>query len=253
MPIVRNTLLGLLLVFSGQICATQPASIEPAAVKALQQMGSYLRSLKQFAVEARSQTDQVLDNGQTVEFRHTTRLLAEQPDKLQISIDNQDLQRSLFYNGKTFTLYQSPGTYYARAPAPANIDALIDQLHERYAIELPLADLFRWNADTARQAGLRSALLIGSDTLDGQRCDHYALRQDDIDWQLWLRQGEQPLPCRLIISRRDIPEQPRHSVDFSWQLNPPLNAKNFEFVPPAGAQEVPLQWAPAQSGAEQQP
>ena len=158
MPIVRNTLLGLLLVFSGQICAAQPATIEPAAVKALQQMGSYLRSLKQFAVEARSQTDQVLDNGQTVEFRHTTRLLAEQPDKLQISIDNQDLQRSLFYNGKTFTLYQSPGTYYARAPAPANIDALIDQLHERYAIELPLADLFRWNADTARQAGLRSAL-----------------------------------------------------------------------------------------------
>ncbi|PAA32118.1 hypothetical protein CJU73_02240 [Pseudomonas fragi] len=253
MPVMRPALLGLLLVFTGQVHAAAETAIEPAALQALERMGSYLRSLKQFGVEARSQTDQVLENGQTVEFRHTTQLLAQQPDKLKVSVDNQGGRRTLYYDGKRFTLYQSPGPYYASAPAPANINALIDLLNTRYGIELPLADLFRWNASTAQQGGLRSAVLIGSDTLDGQRCDHYALRQDDIDWQLWLRQGEQPLPCRLTITRRDIPEHPRHSVDYAWQLKPALSATSFEFDPPHGAQEVPLQWAPSQYRLEAQP
>ncbi len=68
MPLMRPALLGLLLMFTGQASA----AVEPAALQALERMGSYLRSLKQFGVEARSQTDQVLENGQTVEFRHTT-------------------------------------------------------------------------------------------------------------------------------------------------------------------------------------
>ena len=253
MPVLRHALLGLLLAFGGQVQAADDIAIEPAALQALERMGSYLRSLRQFGVEASSQTDQVLENGQTVEFRHTTRLLAQQPDKLMVSVDNQGVRRTLYYNGKHFTLHQSPSTYYASAPAPASINALIDLLNSRYGIELPLADLFRWNANTARQAGLRSAVLMGSDTLQGQRCDHYALRQDDIDWQLWLRQGEQPLPCRLTISRRDIPEHPRHSVDFTWQLNPSISASSFEFDPPPGAQEVPLQRAPDKYSLEAQP
>lgn len=250
---LRPVLLGLLLVFTGQVHAAGNIAIEPAAVQALERMGSYLRSLRQFGIEASSLTDQVLENGQTVEFRHTTQLLAQQPDKLMVSVDNQGVRRTLYYNGKRFTLYQSPSAYYASAPAPASINALIELLNTRYGIELPLADLFRWNANTSEQAGLRSAVLIGSDTLEGQRCDHYALRQDDIDWQLWLRQGEQPLPCRLIISRRDIPEHPRHSVDFTWQLKPAISASSFEFEPPQGAQEVPLQWAPSKYSPEAQP
>ena len=251
MAIVHRALFSTLLVVSSLCHAAD--EVEPAAVQALTHMGSYLRSLTQFEVEARSQTDQVLENGQSVEFRHHTRLLAKQPDKLMVTVDTQGKRRSLYYDGQTFTVYQSPGAYYASTPAPTTITQLIDQVHERYGIELPLADLFRWDANTARQVGLQSALLIGSDTLDGQRCDHYALRQADIDWQVWLRQGEQPLPCRLVISRRDIPEQPRHSVDFTWQLNPAIEASRFEFVPPHGAQNVPLQWAPSARTSQARP
>ena len=103
MPALRNTLLGLLLVFTGQVHAAPDIAIEPATLQALERMGIYLRSLKQFGVEAHSQTDQVLESGQTVEFRHTTQLLAQQPDKLMVSVDNQGVRRTLYYNGKRFT------------------------------------------------------------------------------------------------------------------------------------------------------
>ncbi|OOV93059.1 hypothetical protein MF4836_22410 [Pseudomonas sp. MF4836] len=230
------------------------AEIEPRAVQALEHMGSYLRSLRQFGIETQSSTDQVLEDGQTLEFRHRTELLAQRPDKLRVSVENQGAQRSLYYDGKSFTLFESRSGYFTRAPAPASIEQLLDQLSERYGIELPLADLFRWNADTTRQVGLTSALVIGSETLDGQRCAHYAFRQAEIDWQLWLREGDQPLPCRLVISRRDIAERPRHSVDFKWRLAAPITARSFRFDPPAGARAVPLQQLDqAAANQEQQP
>lgn len=233
----RMVLISLLLAANG----ASADELEPKALSALEQMGGYLRSLQQFRIEADSRTDQVLENGQVIEFRHHTRLLAKRPDKLQVTVESDGKRRSLFYNGRRFTLFDSRSGYFASQDAPADISGLLDQLSERYGIELPLADLFRWNPGTAKAVGLRSALLIGQDSLDGKACDHYAFRQPDIDWQLWVRQGPQPLPCRLVISRRDSAEQPRHSVDYQWQLSPALAARDFEFIAPAGARAVPLQ------------
>lgn len=215
--------------------------LESKALTALDQMGAYLRSLQQFRIDASSHTDQVLENGQVIEFSHQARLLARQPDKLQVSLESDGKRRSLFYNGKRFTLYDSRSGYFASQAAPADISGLLDQLSERYGIELPLADLFRWHPGTAKDVGVSSALLIGDETIDGNACTHYAYRQPDIDWQLWVRQGPRPLPCRLVISRRDTPEQPRHSVNYHWQLDSGIKPKDFEFVPPPGARAVPLQ------------
>lgn len=215
--------------------------LEPRALVALDQMGAYLRSLQQFRLDASSHTDQVLENGQVVEFSHQARLLARQPDKLQVSLESDGKRRSLFYDGKRFTLYDSRSGYFASQAAPADISGLLDQLSERYGIELPLADLFRWHPGTAKDVGISSALLIGNETIDGNACTHYAYRQPDIDWQLWVRQGPRPLPCRLVISRRDTPEQPRHSVNYHWQLDRGIKPQDFEFVPPPGARAVPLQ------------
>ena len=52
MAVMRNALLGLLLVFTGQASA----AVEPGTLLALERMGSYLRSLKQFAVQASSRS-----------------------------------------------------------------------------------------------------------------------------------------------------------------------------------------------------
>lgn len=232
------TVLGLsLAALHGQAA---DAELDRQALDALPRMGSYLRALPHFRISAQSHTDQQLENGQTLEFQHHTELRAVQPDKLQVTVESQGQTRSLYFNGQTFTLYSSANGYFAHGPAPASIDRLLDRLNERYSIQLPLADLFRWNTSTASDIGIISAVLIGDETLDGERCTHYAYRQSDIDWQLWVRNGEQPLPCRLVISRRDDPERPRHSVDLHWDLKRPIPAKAFEFTPPAGARRVPL-------------
>jgi len=232
--------LSVLLLASATGLANAAADRDPAALAALSAMGSYLQGLEQFSLSTRSETDQQLDSGQTIAFQHRTEVLAVRPDKLFIEVDQGSASRQFFYDGKTFTLYDQRLNYYTREPAPDSIGKLLDQLDERYAIELPLADLFRWNPQTADQVGISEAHVIGRDNLDGQVCQHYAFRQPQIDWQLWLRDGPQPLPCRLVITRRDDAERPRHSVSFAWDLTTPVKPEAFSFTPPAKALPVPL-------------
>jgi len=231
----------------------QAAERDPQALGALQAMGKYLHGLSHFTLAADSETDQTLDTGQVVEFHHRTDMLVVQPDKLHVSVQQPTSARQFFYDGKQFALYDGQYGYYTNGPAPATIDALLDEINARYGIELPLADLFRWSTTTADEVGISDALVIGDERLNGYTCTHYAYRQPDVDWQLWMRKGAEPLPCRLVISRRDVPERPRHSVDFEWDLEHVPATGSFAFVPPANAHQVPLQRLAVPGGEEVQP
>lgn len=233
--LLAGALLGLCLA-----AGSQAAERDPQALAILPAMGKYLHALPHFTLSADSETDQTLDTDQVVEFHHHTDVQVVQPDKLLISVAQATSARQFFYDGKQFALYDGHYGYYTNGPAPATIDALLDDIASRYGIELPLADLFRWGSTTADEVGISEALLIGDEQLDGRTCTHYAYRQPDVDWQLWVRKGPAPLPCRLVISRRDIAQRPRHSVNFSWDLDRVPAPGAFTFVAPAKALQVPL-------------
>jgi hypothetical protein len=229
-----------------------PAEKDPRALKVLQDVGAYLRTLKHIHLNATSDTDQVLDNGQTVQFNKLTELIATQPNKLRISVADGPHRRTLFYNGKHFVLFDQGQRFYAEGPAPANIDALLDDMNTRYGVVLPLADLFRWTSGTADEVGISSALYITDQDIDGQLCAHYAFRQPDVDWQLWVHPGPRPLPCQLVITRQDVEGKPRHSIRYHWINDKEAPASAFEFSPPAGTRPVPLREI-INSTQEQQP
>lgn len=235
-PLTAGLLLALCLA-----TRAQAAERDPQALAVLPSLGKYLHGLAHFALSAESETDQTLDTDQVVEFHHRTDVLVVQPDKLYISVQQPTAARQFFYDGKQFALYDGQYGYYTNGSAPATIDALLDDIAARYGIELPLSDLFRWGSTTADEVGISEALVIGDEQLGGYTCTHYAYRQPDVDWQLWVRKGPAPLPCRLVISRRDVPERPRHSVNFDWDVASVPAPGAFTFVPPANARQVPLQ------------
>jgi hypothetical protein len=246
----------VLLLASGLSRQASAAEVDQRALTALEQMGGYLHGLPYFSLSAETYTDQILESGQIIEFHHRTTAMAVPPDKLHVSVDEGRFARKFFYNGKSFTLYDSRNGYYATSPAPPGIDPLLDQLTDRYGIDLPLADLFRWDKATSKNIGISDAQLIGNEVLGEQICTHYAYRQPGIDWQLWVRQGPRLLPCRLVIVRKDIPEQPRHSVDFTWDLSTRPATSTFDFRPPAKALAVPMRRfepLPAQPAAPNKP
>jgi hypothetical protein len=124
-------------------------------------------------------------------------------------------------------------------PAPATIQATIAEIGDRFGISLPLDDLFRWSsADGARAEHLDSGFLVGTETLDGVKTDHYAFREGQIDWQVWIQQGDQPLPRKLVIVDRRDPADPAYVARLTWTLNPSLSNEDFVFRPGPDAKRI---------------
>lgn len=214
--------------------------IEPKAIDALQKMGGFLRTLKTFEVSFKVSKDEVLDSGQKIMVDGTSELTAQRPDRFHFSTKIDEAHRDLqfFYDGKTFTIYGNTNKFYASAPAPGTIRELLDMAQERLDIEMPFRDLFSWGTDKADVAAIQSAIYIGPTRIDGVPCDHYAFRNVDVDWQIWIGQGKTPLPRKLVITTMQEEGHPQYVSVMNWNLSPKINNKLFTFVPPKGSHQI---------------
>ena len=235
----RAAVLALIVLAAGAPRAQQNAHLEPDAMTALRNMGGYLRSLKAFQVDAVTTKEDVLADGQKVTFGGVTKLLARWPDRLRISAESDRKERLYVYDGKTFTMFARRVNYYATVPAPPTIGQLADVIHEKFDIQLPLEDLFRWGGPQSKDE-ITSAMFIGPSEVGGVTCGHYAFRQPGLDWQVWIQLGDFPLPRKLVLTTLTDEARPQYVATFTWNLAPSFNEAAFTFVPPKGAGKVVL-------------
>ncbi len=232
-------------VAAGQ--AQQPAAgtaaapaVEPAALDALDRMGAYLRTLNSFEIRSGATTDEVLESGQKLQFASTVHLRVRRPDRLWVEVASDRKTREFFYDGKTFTLWGPRNKLYASFPAPATLLELVGRAEDRYGIVLPLADLFRWGTEPTRREAIQGALHVGPALLGGIPCDHFAFRQEGVDWQVWIQKGDSPLPRKLVITTTGEEAQPQYTSELDWNLAPALNDKMFTFEPPPGSSRISI-------------
>jgi hypothetical protein len=229
------------LAKSGAQTDTKEASaIEPAAIDALNKMGSYLRTLNSFQVKAEITDDDVTEDGQTIQSSTKVDLVAARPNRMRFEVTADDEHRFFFFDGKNFTIYGQLVNYYATVPAPPTIAKLIDDLTNKYGINLPLVDLFQWGINDSGIAKIKSAMDVGPATVEGVTCEQYAFRQENIDWQLWIQLGEFPLPRKLIIRTLNDDAKPQHSEILTWNLAPSFSEDAFTFVPNSDARRITI-------------
>lgn len=209
-------------------------------MEALNKMGAYLRSLKAFQVDSEVTNDDVLDDGQIVTDIRTDTLLSVSPNLLRAELKSDDKDVFLFYDGKNFTVYGKLVNYYATVPAPATTAQLVDKVYSDYGINIPLVDLFKWGTDNSTISKITSAFDVGPSTVQGITCEHYAFRQEGLDWQIWIQLGEYPLPRKFVIRTLTDDARPQHTSDLVWNLAPSYNEAAFAFDPPAGALRIAL-------------
>ena len=225
--------------------AQQPPAVEPGAMAALQGMGTYLRTLKSFQVEVLTTDEDVLDDGQKIQYSGITTILARMPNGLRAEVANDRHERMYLYDGKSFTLFAKRLNYYATVPAPPTIGELASTLDEKYDVTVPIVDLFRWGGPNWTPEGIKGAMDVGASVVLGTTCEQYAFRQDDIDWQIWIQKGDYPLPRKLVITTKTDEARPQHTAVYTWNLAPSFNDAAFVFDPPEGAGKVVLAKAAA--------
>jgi hypothetical protein len=60
-----------------------------------------------------------------------------------------------------------------------------------------------------------------------------------VDWQIWIEDGDKPLPKKFVITTKWMTGAPQFTVLVkSWNLSPKLTEDLFTFVPPKGAQRI---------------
>ena len=129
--------------------------------------------------------------------------------------------------------------------SPATIAQTLRAARERYDIELPLADLFTWGTDSSAAVKLTSGFLVRPETVQGRPCNHYAFRQENVDWQIWIAEEGPQLPCKLVITDKQVTGEPSFTVQLrEWDFAPRFERGTFTFEPPPGVERIDFRGDP---------
>ncbi|PZR50738.1 MAG: hypothetical protein DI537_57595, partial [Stutzerimonas stutzeri] len=130
--------------------------------------------------------------------------------------------------------------YYASFAAPPSIGLLLDKARTDYGIELPLADLFTWGSDQTVRSRVKEAMVIRPEHVGDRTCMHYAFRQEAVDWQLWVEEGDKPLPCKLVITDKTDPAMPQYVAVLHWKPDVAPTKEELAFRPPDSAKRITI-------------
>ncbi len=219
--------------------SAQPAGVDPQADVVLRSMSSYIANLKQFSARTENTLEIVTTEGQKIQFSAPATITVSRPNKLRADRHGDIVDQSFYYDGKSLTLF-NPGTkHYATVPAPGNVDAMLDFARTRLDVIAPGADLIDTHSYDRLMQDVTAGRYLGLAAVNGHRCHHLAYRAAEVDWQLWVREGKQPVPCRYVITSKAVAGAPQFSVQIlKFDTAPKITAAEFRFVPPAGAKTI---------------
>lgn len=218
-----------------------PAAVDPAAIAALSRMSAYLKTLTAFEITAKTSQDLVTDDGQKVKLDGVNRYLVRRPDAFWVEVATDHRVRQLTYDGKQLTLFAPELGFYGTVDAPATIRETMAAAEARFGLAVPLADLFVWTDPSQNdRPAPETATLIGSAKVDGVECDHFAFREADVDWQIWIQRDDKPVPRKIVIIDRTQATLPEYEATLTWNMSPALTADTFTFRPADGAKPIRL-------------
>lgn len=224
----------------GGLAQTPVNPVDPAAIRALTDMGANLQSLKRFQVSTELTGERVLADGQKLQHAATATLDVDRPNRVRAVMSSPRSERRIIYDGKAVTLYTPAQKYYSTVAFTGTLGDLVDKLQERFDVEVPLSDLFVWGTPAAPLDKIESAMNAGQDFIGDDLCDHYAFRQGKVDWQIWITAAGKPLPRKIVITSRADEARPQSVSLLEWNLKPDFTDAVFRFTPPAGAKAIEI-------------
>jgi hypothetical protein len=86
--------------------------------------------------------------------------------------------------------------------------------------------------------------LTDKSRIRGVDCHHIVVRGPEVDVQLWVEEGDQPVPRKILITSILEAGSPRHYAFLDWSLRTDLDPEIFEFDAPEDSIEIEFIGAP---------
>jgi hypothetical protein len=213
--------------------------VDPAATRILQRMTDYLGGLKQFSLHTQNDVENLLDSGQRIDEVVSASITVSRPNMLRAERRGELTDQEFYYDSRTLTLYNPPDKVYATEPAPGTIEEMLDFARESLGLMIPAADLIYRNAYPLLMQDVTSAIVVGKTVIGGVRCDHLAFSRTDVDFQVWVADGDRPLPYMYVVTDKSTAALVSVSTVMSeWNVAPDIADDRFNFVPPEGITEI---------------
>lgn len=223
--------------------AAAAAAATPSQVQAreiLMHMARFLSTAPSFSVSLNTGYDAVQASGQKIEFNERRQVIISRPDRLRAETERSDGSKaSVVFTGKEIVLIDPTNKVYATAPQQGGLDESIVYFVSNLGMRFPLAVLLVSQAPGEFEDRVRAIDYVEKTNILGVPSHHLAGRTDTVDFQIWVSDGEQPFPLRIVLTYRTEPGQPQFWAQFAdWRLTPAISASTFSAQIPAGAQKI---------------
>ena len=219
--------------------AEGPSRIDPKAVELLKKSTDYLSNAKAFTLKASFTDEVVLLNGQKIGPESWSYVSLQRPNHFRTVRHGVQENLDFYYDGKSMAFFIKGPNFYATVPAPSTLDGMLDDLDFRYDVDIPGSDLFYTDAYAGMMDGVTEAAYIRLEEVSGVPAHHLAFRNDEVDWQLWVRDGDMPVPVKYVITTKWSTAAPSYTVFMTdWNMSPTFDNTTFNFTPPAGARQI---------------
>ena len=214
--------------------------IEPEADKILHAMADYVAGLKAFTVNYDTDSEVLDTEGQKLQYSASGSVALERPGKLHVSRKGTFIDAEMTFDGKTISIYGKKLNAYGQLESPGpTIDDAVEEVRAATGFDASGADLFATDPYAVLTEDATKGVHVGIGLVGGVECDHLAFRNPRVDWQIWVRKGEQPLPLKYVITTKWITGAPQYTLRLSdWNVAPEIDPAQFTFTAPEGAKKL---------------
>lgn len=217
------------------------ANMEPRAQEALMKMSQSLAGAPSLNFCAKTTMDQWATPDQMVQVERNSRIHFVRPDRVLIETSKGKDTWTLCHCGSTLTLMDLTTKRYASSPSPHGVEAVFDELADKYGAIVPMAELLFPDPYKAMTENIQQGVYVGEHEIAGVPCTHLLFVQEDVDWQIWIASGERSVPRKIIIDYKHLPGRPRFTAMLSdWNFASPADQKLFQPSPPQDAKKVDM-------------
>jgi len=213
--------------------------VEPRVQDLVRRMSDRLAKATSVALVAEEVYDEVPVDAPRRQLTSLRRVAMQRPDRLVGDASGDAVNRSFWYDGKTFSALDREQNVWASGQVPPTIDAALDWVFDQTGTVIPLADFLYSDVYDRLMSKVERGVYLGIHEAAGVPCHHLSFEQATIDWQLWIDAGADPLPRKLVISYKTEDEVPQYAVTIrTWNLSAKVPEALFRFTPPEGATRV---------------
>jgi hypothetical protein len=211
------------------------------AKKMLKAMSDFLAAQKSLSVGFDTVFEVVTPTDQKLGLASSGTATLVRPDKIRVERHGGFADFEILYDGKALTLLGKNANLYTQIAAPGAVDQLIDDLQNKYDRPLPGADLLMSDSYDELMQDVYDSKDLGSGVINGVECDTLAFRKNDVDFQIWIAQGERPYPCRFVVTSKLAKGDPQYTIQFrDWKFGNDVAADDFAFKNASNAKQVEL-------------